>query len=52
MDFPKVVPFDRKSRYGTKPVTRRDTKMAVELVTIALRAGTIYRPETRTNKLK
>ena len=30
----KVVPFDSKPRNGAEPVTRWDTKMAAELVTI------------------
>ena len=30
----KVVPFVRKSRNGAKPITRWDTKMAADLVTI------------------
>ena len=37
MDFSdrkKIIPFDRKLRYGAEPFTRRETKMAAELATI------------------
>lgn len=37
MDFPigkKVVPFYRKPRYGAEPITRWDTKIASESVTV------------------
>ena len=51
MDFPigKKLFYLIVTLYGAEPVTRRDTKMAAELVTIALRAVTIYKPDTQTS---